>query len=111
MGSGLFTVPKNSMRRGAWPGSALGVVAAVPNLTRNVEDVFGQAIASGVIVAVMVAKGFDIPLGDVGDNPAAGHAFLSGGKIAFLLVAAYASVALILTSRTVVRTPRGDNAA
>ncbi|MCA9831559.1 MAG: MFS transporter [Dehalococcoidia bacterium] len=110
LGSGLFNVPNNSMILGAAPASALGVVAALTNLTRNVGNVFGQAIASGVIVAVMVAKGFDIPLGDVGDNPAAGHAFLAGWKIAFLLVAAYASVALILASRTVVRTPHKDRA-
>ena len=99
IGSGLFNVPNNSMILGASPASALGVVAALTNLTRNVGNVFGQAIASGVVVAVMVAKGFDIPLGDVGDNPAAGNAFLSGWRIAFLLVAAYASLALVLTLR------------
>jgi MFS family permease len=100
LGSGLWNVPNNSMILGAAPASALGVVAALTNLTRNVGNVFGQAIASGVVVAVMVANGFDIPLGDIGDNPGAGGAFLDGWRVAFLLVAVYASVALFLTYRT-----------
>jgi MFS family permease len=104
LGSGFFNVPNNSMILGSSPASALGVVAALTNLTRNVGNVFGQAIASGVVVAVMVAKGFDIPLGDVGDNPAAGGAFLDGWRVAFLLVAAYSAVALACTIGTRERT-------
>jgi predicted MFS family arabinose efflux permease len=100
LGSGFFNVPNNSMILGSSPTSALGVVAALTNLTRNVGNVFGQAIASGVIVAVMVANGFDIPLGDVGDNPAAGGAFLEGWRLAFLLVAGYTAIALVLAAQT-----------
>ncbi|MGE3423185.1 MAG: MFS transporter [Dehalococcoidia bacterium] len=100
LGSGFFNVPNNSMILGASPASALGVVAALTNLTRNVGNVFGQAIASGVVVAVMVAKGFDIPLGDVGDNPEAGGAFLDGWRIAFTLVSAYAAIGLACTFGT-----------
>ena len=100
LGAGLWNVPNNSMILGAAPPSSLGVVAALTNLTRNVGNVFGQAIASGVVVAVMVSGGFDIPLGDIGDNPAAGGAFLDGWRLAFLLVVAYAFIALIFTYRT-----------
>ena len=99
LGAGLWNVPNNSMILGSVPASNLGVVAALTNLIRNVGNVFGQAIASGVVVAVMVANGFDVPLGEIGDNPAAGGAFLEGWRIAYFLVAGYAVVALILTSR------------
>ncbi|OAI38904.1 hypothetical protein AYO38_01810 [bacterium SCGC AG-212-C10] len=100
LGSGFFNVPNNSLILGSSPASALGVVAALTNLTRNVGNVFGQAIASGVVVAAMVAQGFDIPLDHIGDNPGAGGAFLDGWRIAFLLVTVYTSIALVLAWQT-----------
>ncbi len=99
LGAGFWNVPNNSMILGAVSASALGVVAALTNLVRNVGNVFGQAIASGVVVAVMVANGFDIPLSEVGDDAEAGGAFLDGWKVAYLLVAMYAALALIVTAR------------
>jgi hypothetical protein len=104
LGSGFFNVPNNSLILGSSPASALGVVAALTNLTRNVGNVFGQAIASGVVVAAMVAQGFDIPLDEIGENAGAGRAFLDGWQIAFLLVTAYTSIALVLAWQT---KPRG----
>jgi len=99
LGSGFWNVPNNTMVLSSAPQSALGVVAALTNLTRNAGNAFGQAIASGVVVAVMTSQGFDIPLGDLSDNPAAGGAFLDGWRVAFLLVAVYASIGLALTAR------------
>jgi EmrB/QacA subfamily drug resistance transporter len=108
LGSGFFNVPNNSLILGSSPASALGVVAALTNLIRNVGNVFGQAIAAGVVVAAMATQGYDIPLDKIGGNPGAGGAFLDGWRVAFLLVTAYSSVALLLAWQT---KQRGDPAA
>jgi MFS family permease len=100
LGMGLWNVPNNSMILGAVPLSSLGVVGAFTNLTRNVGNVTGQAIASGVIVAVMAANGFDIPLSEIATRPGAAGAFVDGWRIAYLLVTAYAAVGLLLATQT-----------
>ncbi|MFQ5380464.1 MAG: MFS transporter [Dehalococcoidia bacterium] len=100
LGTGLWGTPNSSVILGSVPPSSLGVVAALTNLTRNIGNVFGQAIASGVVVAVMAAGGFDIPLSEVGNSPAAAGAFIDGWRVAFLLVAVYAVVGLVLALAT-----------
>ena len=72
LGLGLWNVPNNSVIMGSVPASILGVVGALTNLTRNVGNVVGQAIASGVVVAVMAGQGFDVPLSEIGDTAGAG---------------------------------------
>ena len=105
---GLWNVPNNSVIMGAVPASRLGVVGALSNLTRNVGNVGGQAVASGVVVAVMAARGFDIPLGEIADTPGAGAAFAEGWRVAYRLAAAWLLLALLLAAAT--RTPgeRGE---
>jgi len=97
---GLWNVPNNSQILGAVPPSALGVVGAFTNLTRNVGNVTGQAIASAVVVAVMVARGFDIPLSDIATSEGASTAFVDGWRAAFLLVTAFSALALVLSFLT-----------
>jgi len=95
-GMGLWNVPNNSVIMGSVPPTRLGVVSALANLTRNVGNVIGQAVASGVIVAVMVANGFDIPLNEVSEVAGAGEAFIDGWRIAYYLVTGYAVIGLLL---------------
>jgi MFS family permease len=97
---GLWNVPNNSQIMGAVPPSALGVVGAFTNLTRNVGNVTGQAIASAVVVAVMVSGGFDIPLSDIATTDGASAAFIDGWRAAFLLVTGFSVLGLILAFMT-----------
>lgn len=94
LGMGLWNVPNNSMIIGSVPASNLGVVGAFSNLTRNGGNVIGQAVAAGVIAAVMAASGFDIPLSAVATTPGADQAFFEGWRVAYFLVTAYAAIGL-----------------
>ncbi len=93
---GLWNVPNNSQIMGAVPASALGVVGAFTNLTRNVGNVTGQAIASAIVVAVMASSGFDIPLSDIAIVDGASKAFIDGWRAAFILVTGFSVFGLIL---------------
>ena len=109
IGAGIWNVPNNSMILGLAPASSLGVVAALTNLTRNLGNVFGQAVTAGVVVAVMAAQGFDIPLSVVRTDPGAGEAFLDGWRAAFTVVAVLCAVgaALAVLSRPPTHPPAG----
>lgn len=100
LGMGLWNVPNNSVIMGSVPLSSLGVVGAFTNLTRNVGNATGQAIASGIVVAVMAANGFDVPLSDIADSAGARDAFVEGWRAAYFLVVAFSAVGLLLASRT-----------
>jgi EmrB/QacA subfamily drug resistance transporter len=93
---GLWGVPNNSTILGSVPREAFGVVGALTNLTRNVGNVTGQAIASAVVVGVMAADGFDIPLSEITGNAAASGSFLDGWKLAYILVTIFSLMGLIL---------------
>lgn len=96
LANGSWNVSNNATILGSVPASDLGVIGAFTNLTRNLGNVFGQAIASTVVVSVMVTKGFDIPLGDIAKVAGADSAFLDGWRIAHFLLAGYAVVATVL---------------
>jgi EmrB/QacA subfamily drug resistance transporter len=100
LGMGLWNVPNTSMIMSAVPASRLGVVGAFANLTRNAGNVIGQAVASGVVVAVMVSNGFDVPLSEIADTAGAGDAFIEGWRAAYLLVTLYSLAGLLLAIRT-----------
>ena len=108
-GMGLWNVPNNSVIMGSVPPARLGVVSALANLTRNVGNVIGQAVASGVIVAIMVANGFDIPLNEIAEVDGAGQAFIDGWRVTYLLVTGYAVIGFVLSSAT--RPPREEATA
>ena len=93
---GLWGVPNNSTILGSVPRESFGVVGALTNLTRNVGNVTGQAIASAVVVGVMAADGFDIPLSEITGNDAASASFLDGWKLAYILVMIFSLMGLAL---------------
>jgi MFS family permease len=97
---GLWNVPNNSTIMGSVPRSSFGVVGAFTNLTRNVGNVTGQALAAAIVVGVMASRGFDIPLSDIDVVPGAGGAFMDGWKAAFILVTGFSVVGLLLSILT-----------
>ena len=99
-GMGMWNVPNNSATMGSVPRSAYGVVSAFVNLVRNVGSVVGQAVVAAIVVGVMVAGGFDIPLSEIRSTAGAGDAFLDGWRIAYIfvtLLTVAATIAAILT--------------
>ena len=97
---GLWNVPNNSVIMGSVPRSSFGVIGAFTNLTRNVGNVTGQAIASAVVVGTMAARGFDIPLSEISDSAGAGSAFIDGWRAAYLLVTGFSALGLLLSILT-----------
>ena len=97
LGMGTWNVPNNTMIMGAVPASRLGVVGAFTNLTRNVGNVIGQAMAAGVVVAVMAAQGFDIPLSEVRETAGASAAFFDGWRAAYWMATFFLATAFAAT--------------
>lgn len=95
--AGLWNVPNNSTIMGSVSSSRHGVIGAFTNLIRNMGNVVGQAVASAVVVGVMAARGFDIPLDEIAESAAAGDAFLAGWRWSFRIVSALALVGLTMT--------------
>lgn len=94
---GMWNVPNNSTIIGSVDPSEHGVVGALTNLIRNLGNVFGQAIASAVVVAIMVGRGFDVPLNEIENSVGAGDAFSAGWRVSFMLVAVFGLIGLALT--------------
>ncbi|MDG0865615.1 MFS transporter [Candidatus Lucifugimonas marina] len=102
---GLWGVPNNSTILGSVPKESFGVVGALTNLTRNVGNVAGQAIASAVVVGVMVSDGFDIPLNKITGNAPASASFMDGWKYAYALVTVFSLIGLALAILTKPKSP------
>ncbi len=101
---GLWNVPNNSAVLASAPPENLGVVGAFLNLTRNIGNVFGQAVASAIVVGVMTTRGLDIPLREIASTAGAADAFLHGSRLSFLVATVFAALALLLAWTT--RPPR-----
>ena len=91
---GMWNVPNNGAMLGATPPEYLGVGGAFTNVTRTLGNVLGQAMAATVVAGVMASQGFDIPLGELDENLAAGAAFNDGWRVAYV-IAAVLTIALI----------------
>ncbi|MFN0030443.1 MAG: MFS transporter [Acidimicrobiales bacterium] len=97
---GLWNVPNGSAILGSVPSHHLGVVGAFMNLTRNLGNVVGQALATAVVVGIMASDGYDIPLSEIAGDPGAIAAFVRGGRMAYLVVTVLSIVALGLAWKT-----------
>ena len=100
LGMGLWKGPNTSIIMGSISRESFGIVGALTNVTRNVGNVAGQAIASAVVVGIMAADGFDIPLGEIAGNRAASDSFMNGWKLAYILVTAFSLLGLLLSILT-----------
>ena len=94
---GFWNVPNQALLMGSLPPSSLGIGGAFSNLTRNVGNVTGQAIVTAIVVGIMTADGFDIPLSEIANTEGSGRAFINGWKITFWLAAALSAAGLITT--------------
>ena len=94
--SGLWNVPNNSTMMGVAPPEGLAVVGALSNVTRTLGTVVGQAVATALVVGVMAAEGFDIPLNEIADAPGADRAFIAGWRAAFGATIVTSVVALVV---------------
>jgi MFS family permease len=94
---GLWNVTNNTVIIGSASDSELGVIGAFTNLTRNLGNVTGQALSASVVAGVMLSSGFDVPLNEIGNDLAAGDSFLSGTRVAYLLVSGITLISLVLT--------------
>jgi MFS family permease len=94
MALGLWNVPNGSTILASVPPENLGVVGAFMNLTRNIGNVVGQALASALVVGVMVTRGFDIPLSGIASTTGAADAFIYGCRLAYGVVTGLSAVAL-----------------
>ena len=94
---GAWNVPNSSAMLGAVPPDSFGVGGAFTNVTRTVGNVVGQALAAAIVVAVLRNQGFDIPLGEIEDTPAAAASFVDGWQLAFW-VASGLTFALAVTA-------------
>ena len=108
---GVWGAPNASATMGAVDRSRYGVVSAVINLTRNLGNVTGQAIATAIIAGVMVANGFDIPLGELDENPGAGDAYLQGWRWAYYAATGVVALAMISSIFTNPKPNREPNVA
>ncbi|MBT4514879.1 MAG: hypothetical protein HOC77_07290 [Chloroflexi bacterium] len=70
------------------------------NLARNFGNVTGQAIASTIVVGVMVSRGFDIQLDEIADTPGAGAAFADGWRAAYIVVTGFSVIGLVMAILT-----------
>lgn len=93
---GLWNVPNGSAILASVPAEHLGVVGAFMNLTRNIGNVVGQALASAIVVGTMATAGFDIPLSRIASTRGAPAAFLRGCRISYAVVCALSLLALVL---------------
>jgi len=108
---GLWNVTNNAVIIGSVSDSELGVIGAFTNLTRNLGNVTGQALAASVVAGVMLSSGFDVPLNEIGNDLAAGDSFLTGTRIAYLLVSGITFVSLVLSIFTKSSVSRVDTAS
>lgn len=108
---GVWGAPNASATMGAVDRSRYGVVSAVINLTRNLGNVTGQAIVTAIIAGIMIANGFDIPLGELDENPGAGDAYLQGWTWAYYLATAIVALALISSFFTTDKRKQTDSTA
>lgn len=97
---GFWNVPNGSAILASVPAEHLGVVGAFMNLTRNIGNVIGQALASAIVVGVLAARGFDIPLSKIASTAGAAGAFVTGCRYAYVAVAVLSAVALALALAT-----------
>ncbi len=104
--TGTWNPPNNATVIGTVPPASYGVVGAFTNLARNAGNVFGQALATAIVAATLAARGFDVPLGEIGDTPGASEAFVDGWRTAFTAMAALSLVAAVLA--TTIRTSSAE---
>ena len=92
---GVWATPNQLATMNSVTKEKYGSVGAFVNLTRNTGNVIGQALATSIISFVMIYKGFDVELSEVGKIPKTTDAFILGWEIAYIFVIIITFVGLI----------------
>ena len=100
LAQGAWSAPNASATMGSVPRSSYGLVSAIINLTRNLGNVTGQAVVTAIIAGIMIARGYNVPLAELGETPQAGQAFLDGWKYAYLFATGIVALALVTSFLT-----------
>ncbi len=100
LAQGAWSAPNASATMGSVPRSSYGLVSAIINLTRNLGNVTGQAVVTAIIAGIMIARGYNVPLGELEETPQAGQAFLDGWKYAYLFATGIVALALVTSFLT-----------
>ena len=95
----LWNVTNNSALLTATPPAYLGVGGAFTNVARTLGSVIGQAAGTAIVASVMASRGFNIPLGDIAGNLAAGIAFNDGWQVVYLLGSGLSAALVLLATR------------
>ena len=95
LAQGAWSAPNASATMGSVPRSSYGLVSAIINLTRNLGNVSGQAVITAIIAGIMIARGYNVPLAEIEDTPAAGNAFLDGWRYAYFVATGIVALALV----------------
>lgn len=99
LGVALFQPPNNSALYSAVARERLGVAGAFQALMRNLGNAAGQAVGGAVWTAVVAMRAAGGAAATAGDRPAsaATAAMLTGFRVVFLVVAALAALAAVVS--------------
>ena len=88
MGNGLFTSANSASVFSAAEANKHGVVSALLSLARNSSNVTSMAVATTIVTATMVPKGYAPALGDVRESEDTGvlNALVSGLQLSYLMM-------------------------
>lgn len=108
MGNGLFNSANSASIFSAAEANKHGVVSALLSLARNSSNVTSMAVATTIVTATMVPKGYAPALGDVRESEDTGvlNAFVSGLQLSHLMMG---SVLFIGISASIFKGPQQAN--
>lgn len=107
---GTWEVPNTTSALDTGDDDAINTTGALVNVTRNAGNITSIAIASSIVTGVLVARGYEPDLAQVGDDMtgAMANAFLDGARYVYITLA-FAGIAGIFAAwRVVVRKQDSD---
>ena len=103
LGMGSFYSPNASAVLSTVDRSKYGIATAFLNMVRNTANVVGIAVATTIVTATMASSGFEPSLDAVSAAGAAegvAHAFTRGLQVAYLSLAGFIGLAILLSLMT-----------
>ena len=97
---GMFVSSNQSALLGATEPAKYGVASAFINLSRNLAQNTGVAVATAIVVTTMASMGFESRLGPETQGSGAAGAFTEGLKLVYLVSAGLVASVVVLTALT-----------
>lgn len=111
LGMGSFYSPNTSAVLSTVDRSKYGIATAFLNMVRNTANVVGVAVATTIVTATMASSGFEPSLDAVsasGASEGVTHAFTRGLRLAYLSLAGFLGVAILLSFIMMGRASQGS---